>query len=66
MDNSSTVTNQGLKSYHIYYEDKVLFKNLDQEEFDLIWSKIYRSYHTDSVSFVSCIGDECKLEEQSY
>ena len=65
MDNSSTVANQGLKSYHIYYEDKVLFKNLDQEEFDLICSKIYRSYHTDSLSFSVCMGDMC-LEEQSY
>ena len=43
-----------------------LFKNLTEEEFDLIWAKLYRSYHTDSLSFVSCIGDECKLEEQSY
>ena len=65
MENSSTVTNQGLKSYHIYYEDKCLFKNLDQEEFDLIWSKIYRSYHTDSLSFSVITGD-MSTEESSY
>ena len=35
------------KSYHIYLEDKCLFKNLDQSEFDLIWDKIYRSYFRD-------------------
>ena len=66
MDYSSTTADKGVKSYHIYFEDKCLFKNLNEEEFDLIWAKIYRSYHTDSVSCVSCIGDECKLEEQSY
>ena len=66
MDYSSTTADKGVKSYHIYFEDKSLFKNLTEEEFDLIWAKLYRSYHTDSVSFVSCIGDECKLEEQSY
>ena len=66
MENSSTVKNQGLKSYHIYFEDKCLFKNLDQDEFDLIWGRIYRSYHTDSLSVSVCIGDECIREDQSY
>ena len=66
MENSSTIKNQGLKSYHIYYEDKCLFKKLDQEEFDLILGRIYRSYHTDSLSFSVCIGDECIREDQSY
>ena len=66
MDYSSATADKGVKSYHIYFEDKCLFKNLNEEEFDLIWAKIYRSYHTDSVSFVSCIGEEFKLEEQSY
>ena len=66
MDNSSTTTDQGLKSYHIYFEDKCLFKNLNEEEFDLIWDKIYRSYHTDSLSFSVCIGDECLREEASF
>ena len=66
MDNSSATADKGVKSYHIYYEDKCLFKNLTEDEFDLIWAKLYRSYHTDSLSYSSCIGDESKLEEQSY
>ena len=66
MDYSSTTADKGVKSYHIYFEDKCLFKNLTEEEFDLIWAKLYRSYHTDSLSISSCIGDECKVEEQSY
>ena len=55
-----------MKYFHIYLNDKCLFKNLVQEEFDLIWDKIYRSYHTDSLSFSVCIGDECLREEASF
>ena len=32
------------KSYHIYLNDKCLFKNLNEEEFHIIWSKLYTSY----------------------
>ena len=66
MEYSSATADKGVKSYDIYLEDKCFFKNLTEEEFDLIWAKMYRSYHTDSVSYSSCIGDECKLEDQSY
>ena len=52
-------------SYHIYYDDKVLFKNLSLEEFTLIWKKLYRSYHTDSITYSICKDDLCTLE-QSY
>ena len=65
MDNSSTTSNQGLKTYHIYYEDKCLFKDLNQEEFNVIWGRIYKSYHTDSVSYSVSHGDVVQ-EEQSY
>ena len=54
------------KTYHIYYEDKCLFKNLSEEDFHFIWDKIYLSYHTDSLSFATCIGDECTMEEMSF
>ena len=33
------------KSYHIYLEDKCLFKNLNQSEFDLVWDKILSLIH---------------------
>jgi len=48
------------KTYHIYFEDKCLFKNLDQHEFDVIWGRIYRSYHTDSITY-ECIGTDCDI-----
>ena len=57
------------KNYHIYLNDKCLFKNLNQEEFELIWDKIYRSYFREELTYVECIDDACiqgKIEEHSY
>jgi hypothetical protein len=54
-----------LKTYHIYYDDKCLFKDLDEEEFDIIWGRIYKSYHTDSLSYSLIMGDT-SLEESSF
>ena len=39
---------------------------LSEEDFDFIWDKIYLSYHTDSLSFATCIGDDCVMEDQSF
>lgn len=50
------------ETYHIYYDGKVLFKDLDQEEFDVIWGRIYKSYHTDSLSYSSITGDMSQEE----
>ena len=58
-----------MKNYHIYLNDKCLFKNLNQEEFDLIWDKIYFSYWREELTYVECIDDACiqgKVEEHSY
>ena len=38
-------------TYHIYLNDKCLFKNLNQEEFDLIWGRIYKSYFADELTY---------------
>ena len=48
-----------MKYFHIYLNDKCLFKNLVQEEFDLIWDKIYRSYFKDELTYAECI--DCLL-----
>ena len=50
------------ETYHIYYDGKVLFKDLDQEEFDVIWGRIYKSYHTDSLSYSAITGDMSQEE----
>ena len=58
-----------MKSFHIYLEDKCLFKNLNQEEFDIIWGRIYHSYFKEDLTYVECIDDtcmQCKIEEHSY
>ena len=56
-----------MKYYHIYLEDKCLFKNLNQEEFDVIWKKIYRSYWTEEITYVEVSENPTeKYMEHSY
>ncbi len=31
-------------TYHIYLEDRCLFKDLNETEFDIIWGRLYHSY----------------------
>ena len=38
-------------TYHIYYQEKCLFKNLSEEDFHFIWSKLYTSYHKDEITY---------------
>ena len=67
MDSSeeASTTGSAMKNYHIYLEDKCLFKNLNEEEFELIWDKLYTSYWKDDITYTECIGDVC-LEEASF
>ena len=62
-------TPREMTTYNIYLNDKCLFKNLNQEEFDLIWDKIYRSYFKEELTYAECIDDACLVglsEEHSY
>ena len=59
-----------MKTYHIYLNDKCLFKNLNEEEFNMIWNKLYTSYWRDEITY-SEVTDSPKeyvssLEESSY
>ena len=59
-----------LKTYHIYMHDKCLFKDLNEDEFNLIWNRLYTSYWTEEVSYVE-VTENTKdlvpsLEESSY
>ena len=59
----------GKRYFHIYLNDKCLFKNLNEEEFDFIWEKIYRSYFKEELTYTECIEDTCLtglVEEHSY
>ena len=53
-------------SYHIYLDDRCLFKNLNEEEFDLIWDKIYRSYWREDLTYSVCFGDHISDLEPSF
>ena len=44
-------------TYHIYLEDKVLFKNLEKETFDIVWDRIYSSYHNDDLTYIKVDGE---------
>ncbi len=58
-----------MTTYHIYLNDKCLFKNLNEDDFDLIWDKIYRSYFKEELTYAECIEDTCLVgltEEHSY
>ena len=35
------------KNYHIYFNGQCLFKNLNEDEFDIIWGRLYHSYWDD-------------------
>jgi len=59
-----------LKTYHIYMHDKCLFKDLNEEEFNIIWNRLYTSYWTEEVTYVE-VTENTKdlvpsLEESSY
>ena len=51
------------KTYHIYFKQECLFKDLNEDEFDLIWSRIYRSYFTEDITFTSIESDNTTFSE---
>jgi len=56
-----------MKAYHIYLEDKCLFKNLNEQEFEIIWSKIYRSYFKEEITYEEVSENPTyQMQEHSY
>ena len=49
--------------YHIYWQDKILLKDLDVDEFKNIWEKMHWVYHNE-LNYVE-VGEHI-LEEASY
>ena len=61
------MTKTQTKSYHIYLNEKCLFKNLNEEEFNMIWSKLYTSYWDDELTYTEITNeDESIAAESSY
>ena len=56
-----------MKFYHNYLEDKCLFKNVNEEEFKVIWNKLYTSYWKDELTYTEISDIQLpSLEESSY
>ena len=55
------------KTYHVYLNNEVLFKDLDEREFKVIWGRLFHSYYKDELTY-SEIGEEPneKYIESSY
>jgi len=57
------------KTYHIYLNDKCLFKNLNEEEFDIIWNKLYTSYWKEEITYTEVYDQNIEdsiIYEHSY
>ena len=52
-----------LMKYHIYWNDRILVKDLDKEEFENLWTKLHWVYN-EELNYVE-VGEEI-LEESSY
>ena len=55
------------RTYHIYLNDRCLFKNLDADEFDVVWGRLYHSYW-DGLTYSEGVEEEADpvLSEASY
>ena len=53
-------------TYHIYLQEKCLFKDLNEEEFDIIWGRIYKSYFKDEITYEKVEFDSSILADASY
>ena len=53
------------KSYHVYLNERCLFKNLNQEEFDIIWNWLYTSYWKDELTYTEVTENQIEPHEES-
>ena len=45
------------KTYHVYLNNKVLFKNLDEREFKVIWGRLYHSYYKEELTYSEMVEE---------
>jgi len=63
MTNTQTRT----RFYHIYLEDKCLFKNVNEEEFNIIWNKLYTSYWKEELTYTEVSENPTyQIQDHSY
>ena len=58
---TSLLMRQMNKTYHVYLNDRCLFKNLDEEEFKVIWGRLYHSYW-DGLTYAEMSEEKYELE----
>ena len=52
-----------MSTYHIYLQDRCLFKDLNDDEFKIIWDRLYHSYWDDiTFSRVEETTDQLNLD----
>ena len=44
-----------LDSYHIYFKGEILFKNLNKDDFEFVWDKLY-------ISYINALNEELTYE----
>ncbi len=57
------------KTYHIYLRDECLFKDLNEDEFEVIWGRIYQTYFMEDLTYSEVTEDrkdKGELSEASY
>ena len=54
------------ETYHIYLQEQCLFKDLNKEEFNVIWGRIYKSYFKDEITYEKVEFDNSILADASY
>tara|TARA_B100001996_G_scaffold78000_1_gene57565 strand:+ start:603 stop:797 length:195 start_codon:yes stop_codon:yes gene_type:complete len=61
-----SLQNQKTSTYHIYLRGEVLFKDLDDYEFNIIWGRLYHSYYTNEIEYEKVELDDSITEDASY
>ncbi len=51
------------KTYHVYLKNEVLFKDLNEEEFDVIWGRLFHSYYKEDLSYALIEEDTDNTKE---
>tara|TARA_B100001996_G_C18260205_1_gene438810 strand:+ start:184 stop:357 length:174 start_codon:yes stop_codon:yes gene_type:complete len=55
------------KSYHVYLKEEVLFKDLNETEFEVIWRRLFHSYYKSELTYEEVTDIPNKpYEESSY
>ena len=61
-----SLQHQKTSTYHIYLRGECLFKDLNDDEFKLIWGRIYQSYFKDELTYEVIEWSSDILTDASY